>query len=120
MYTSRSPSEAFGISIGAAPTNTIVKNNLAYAPNASTVKLLNGTGAYGLVKFNNSTDSQAKSASPSFGSIPALTSKTLASSDFKIGANSYAAGSGAAVPVISDFFMSTRVGVVPDLGAVVH
>ena len=120
MYTSSSSSEAIGISLGSTPTNTFVKNNLAYAPNASMVKLLNGTGGYGLVKSNNSSDSQAKSTSPSFGSTPALAAKTLVPSDFKIGNNSYAVGSGAAVPVLSDFFMNTGVVAAPDLGAVIH
>jgi len=109
-----------GITIGTAPTNITVKNNLAYAPSASTTALLNGTGAYGLVTANNSSNSQIKTMSPAFASIPAQTSNTVASSDFKISASSYASGSGTAIPVVSDFFLINRTGGIADIGAVIH
>ncbi len=95
---------ALGAATGA--TNTTVRNNLAYSPNVSaTFDVTNTTAS------NNSTSTHT---SPLMAHVPPATP-----ADFKITAGSYAIGTGAVVPVWSDFFLvpqtSTR-----DMGAVIH
>jgi hypothetical protein len=106
-----------GIALGNAPTNITVKNNLAYAPNASAVNLLIGSGSSGLNASNNTANASIRT-SPGFATIPS--GNSLISSDFKIGSGSYAAVSGAATPVLSDFFQTNTSLIAPDIGAVVH
>jgi hypothetical protein len=106
-----------GITLGNAPTNITVKNNLAYAPNASAVNLLIGSGASGLNASNNTANASIRT-SPSFATVPS--GNSLISSDFKIGSGSYAAVSGAVIPVLSDFYQTNTSLVAPDIGAVVH
>lgn len=116
FYTSYAvPSSQFAaIDVGAPVTNITVKNNLAYAPNASgPVMLVNNCGAC-LTQSNNSTDSQVKNASPLF-----LTTPPILNTDWKVTSTSYAIGSGAAVPIWSDFFLTPQPAT-RDLGAVIH
>lgn len=97
-----------------ANTNTTIQNNLVYAPLYSSAVIVSGTGASGLVVSNNSSGAQAIS-SPSFA-----TSTPVNPIDFSIGAGSYALGMGITVPVLSDFFLTSRpqgAGMI-DLGAI--
>lgn len=95
-------------------TNSVVKNNLAYAPLASTAKLLNsiGAGVTGTVTGGNSMDSQVKNTDPLF-----LTTPPIAPIDYTPQSGSYAINGGVTVPVWSDFFMQPRTGTY-DIGAV--
>ena len=98
-----------------------VKNNLAYAPNATSPVLISSlgscvvTGASGT--FGNSSDSQIKNTSPSFASTTPTYSLT---DDFKLQAGSYALGAGTSTPSISgmlyDFSRTLRQSVT-SLGA---
>ncbi len=93
-------------------TNVVLQNNLAYAPSAGSVLIYDAgnTPGSGFVQSNNA----ASNADPDFAATP-----TVNPADFKITAGSYAIGTGAVVPVWSDFFLvpqtSTR-----DMGAVIH
>jgi hypothetical protein len=93
-------------------TNLVVKNNLAFAPNYTTVQTVVDS-ASGTVKSNNSTNVQAKSTNPLFASptpsVPA---------DFMLQTSSYAKDTGTTAPVFSDFFQTSRPsGASVDLGA---
>jgi hypothetical protein len=108
------PSSQFaGIELSAPVTNITVRNNLAYAPNASgPVMLVNNCGAC-LTQSNNSSDAQVKNTSPNFTSTP-----PVAPSDFLPIAGSYAMGGGTSVPVRSDFLLQSRPQLSPDMGAI--
>lgn len=74
----------------AAPVATLVKNNLAYAPLASSILFItdNGSGTIGASgTFGNSSTAQIKATSPSFDG-------TSVPKDFRIGTGSYAATGG--------------------------
>ncbi len=112
--TTNSGKDIVGVVIGAAATNTTVRNNLGYAPNAAITHLISGTGASGLVASNNSSDADMRTFDPLF----ALASP-LVPADFKLNAGSYAIDTGASVRVFSDFFgVSRPQNSVIDLGAV--
>ena len=105
------------VTVGTTQTNITVKNNLGYAPNASTAALLVGSGASGLSSSNNSSNSQTKSTPPSFSSIP-TTATQLSSSDFKVTGGSYAIDAGAyAFGVFRDFQDVVRT-LPADIGAI--
>ena len=99
-------------------TNSVVKNNLGYAPNATVAKLLylatpsdgiTGTiGASGT--FGNSSDIQVSGTNP----FPIATPTTL--SDFVITTGSYAIASSTTAPVYRDFYSNFR-SATPDMGA---
>jgi hypothetical protein len=106
-----------GVALAANVTNINIKNNLAYAPNSGGGELIvGGTGASGIVKSNNSTDStgsnQIHNTNPGWtiaGAMPPA--------NFKAGG--YAIGGGATapkVPVFSDFFL-TSTPASPNMGA---
>jgi hypothetical protein len=107
------PSSQFaGIELGAPVTNITVRNNLAYAPNATgPVMLVNNCGAC-LTQSNNSSDAQVKNTSPNFATMP-----PVVPSDYRPVA-SYAVGGGTAVPVWSDFLLQGRPQGVIDMGAI--
>jgi hypothetical protein len=81
-------------------SNTQVKNNLAYAPGASSPVVV-GAGGSGTVVANNSPSA---TAAPGFvgGSTPS------APADFDLTAASISLSSGTTVPVFSDFFRRNR------------
>ncbi|HQR03440.1 MAG TPA: PKD domain-containing protein [Rhodocyclaceae bacterium] len=90
---------------GSGTTNAVIQNNLAYAPNATTPKLLGqGAGVTGTTANNNSSDAQVLSTNPLFsngsGSFSLVT-------DFKPTGATYVVGGGASVPVWSDFFLTS-------------
>lgn len=103
-------------------TNSVIKNNLAYAPNDSSHKLFSmtdddsnltsgsTTGASGT--NGNSSDAQVLST------VPGFTIPPVATSDWKP-TSGYAVGGGASVPVWSDFFLVTQPSP-RDIGAVIH
>ena len=84
-----------------------VKNNLGYAPNASSPAMVSGSNA---VASNNSTNAQLKT-NPGFAS-----SLLSAVTNFQVLSSSYAKGTGTTVPVFSDFFRVNRAAGVGDLG----
>ncbi len=100
--------------VGSATTNLTVVNNLAYAPLAPKTAIIYGTPGAGLITSNNSTEFQIKNTAPLF-----TTNTPMIPSDFKPTKGSYAIGSGAVVPIWSDFFQiaepATR-----DIGAIIH
>ncbi len=110
--------QVYGVRLFIGATNTTLKNNLMYAPNATAAFVINnflGVGTVGASgTFGNSSDVQAKTISPNFVSgAPAVPL------DFKITGASYALGTGVAVPVWTDFFGVTNTA--PwDGGAVRH
>jgi len=109
-YTSAAGSTFSVVHIENNVTNIELKNNLGYAPSSSSPHLVDGTSA--AVSTNNTSDAQMKTYPSFVAPLPTVPAPT----DFKIVTGSYAIGTGAAVPVWSDFFsvpqMSTR-----DLGA---
>jgi hypothetical protein len=112
FYTSTAGLTA--VSIEASATNTTVKNNLGYAPSASSPALLSDEGSKGLVASNNSSNAQLKSVSPVLRGAP-----PIVPADYRPAAGSYAVGGGVVVPVWSDF------GLMPqtanrDMGAMLH
>lgn len=95
-------------------TNVTIKNNLGYAPLSQyTIQMISGVGAGGLIVSNNTTDVQLKNTDPGWSN-----STPSNPVDFKLNSNSYAAGSGATLPVFSDFFGLQRSA--NDLGAAIH
>jgi hypothetical protein len=115
------PTSVIGIRLFNGSVNTIIKNNLLYAPTATTVTVVFSAGAPGVTgtvgdvdgTFGNSSNLQGKSVNPSFASgAPAVPA------DFKI-TGGYALGTGVLVPVWSDYFGVANVA--PwDGGAVRH
>jgi len=115
FYSSTS-SGITGVAIDAYATDTIVINNLGYAPAAASPALLSDAGSTGLVASNNSSNAQVKNTAPNFAAtLP------LVPAHFKPIAGSYAIGSGTAVPVSPgpDFFLVPQLGT-QDIGAVRH
>jgi hypothetical protein len=111
--------------LGIGTSNINIKNNLFYVPAnvafpANTISQCFHPGGCaavtGLDRLANSTDAsttnQMKLTSPLFTATPPVGPTT----DWKPTAGSYALGTGAAVPVFSDFFGNTRTTL--DLGAV--
>lgn len=111
--------------LDAGTSNIKVKNNLVYVPanvafpntSISLCSHVGGCAAVaGLDRSANSTDAsttnQMKLTSPLFAATPPVVLTT----DWKPTAGSYAIGSGAAVPVFSDFFGNARTTL--DMGAV--
>lgn len=124
-YDSATGSSNFSIKIGATTgtTNNVVKNNLAFAPNATSPQVVlvqNGstiTGASGT--FGNSSNAQMLT-DPKFtcptgcanvGAFTPANAKPLV--------GSYAIGNGSTAPVWSDFFLAAEPSPY-DSGAVVH
>lgn len=107
--------EVMPIQLGGAASNITVKNNLGYAPNSanSLTNMISGTGKSGFVASNNTSTKQLYGINPLFSVNP-----PMKPADFKPGKGSYAIGSGASVPVWSDFFMQHRPQGVIDLGAI--
>ena len=106
-----------GVDIGSTATNVSVINNLGSASSATGPIMINGTGASGLIQSNNSTNTEIRSMLPGWVSATPSTP-----ADFNLTAGSYAREAGLAVPVWSDFFLTSRPqGGVPgtiDMGAV--
>lgn len=94
-------------------SNITIKNNLAYAPNATSPLLYaNPKNAANVVVSNNTSDSQLKSTSPLFSATPATTL-----SGWSLLSGSYAVNAGTTVPVWSDFFGNSRPLNTIDIGA---
>lgn len=107
--------EVMPIQIGGTSSNITVKNNLGYAPNSvnSLTNMISGTGKSGFMASNNTSTKQLYGTNPLFSVSP-----PMKPADFKPGKGSYAIGSGASVPVWSDFFMQNRPQGGIDLGAI--
>jgi hypothetical protein len=108
-----------GFTNGVTVTNSIVQNNLAFAPLATTPRVVfvpAGSIATGTTASNNSSNAQMLGTNPLFsngsGTFGLVT-------DFRPTAGSYAIGAGTPVPVWSDFFLSSQPAA-RDLGAVNH
>ncbi len=109
--------DVFGVSVRAATTNSTLKNNLLYAPNAPTatsIQDLSGVGTVGASgTFGNSSNVQAK-VFPNF-----VSGTPVVPSDFKVTGVTYPIGTGVSVPVWSDFLRAPNAA--PwDTGAVRH
>lgn len=96
-----SGNEFTGISVDPTSANIAAANNLIYAPSATNPLIISGN-AVGLVSSNNSTAGQLRTFPGWISSAPRTPS------DFRLKANSYAAGSGQPVPVFSDFFLRSQ------------
>lgn len=109
--------QVFGIRVFSNSINTTMKNNILYAPTATTAVPIDNFAGVGTVgasgTFGNSSGAQGKT-SPNFASATPSVPP-----DFKITVGSYALGSGVAVPVWSDFFGVSN-SVTWDGGAVRH
>lgn len=97
------------------PTNVTAKNNLAYAPGDLGPSMLIGSFA---ASSNNSTDSPAGGQLKNT-SLNLATTPPVSPADYKPVTGSYAIGTGASVPVWSDFFGNVRTASY-DMGAVNH
>ena len=100
----------FAVQSMSGTTNITVKNNLAYFPNRAGAFFRQGWD-FVTTSSNNTTST---SASPLLLAVPPTTP-----ADFKISTGSYAIGTGAAVPVWSDFFL-VPLTASRDMGAVAH
>jgi CHRD domain/FG-GAP-like repeat/PKD domain len=113
FYSQDTASNFSALKIDPQPTNTTLKNNLAYAPNDSGHHLVTGTTS-GLTQSNNSTDSQIGLTDPLF-----MSTSPFNPANARPLSGSYAIGAGTSVPVWSDFFLSPWSSSY-DLGAVQH
>jgi hypothetical protein len=104
-----------GVQISSNPTNTIVKNCLAWAPNATSFDMISGTGASGLDATNNTLDAEAVGTDPDFDGP--LTSPK----GFRYATNGYGQNAGTAVFPASnnDFFNCDDVTANVHIGAFV-
>ncbi|MBI4937978.1 MAG: hypothetical protein HY846_07140 [Nitrosomonadales bacterium] len=118
------------------PSNITVRNNLAYAPNATNPRFYTTVagvgGATNVVVSNNSTDAQVKNGSSAGFTAPPFTvpaSMPLTVSPYTVPllfldnfmptAGSYAFNTGTTVPAWSDILRYSRPqSSVPDIGAV--
>jgi hypothetical protein len=109
--------QVYGVRVFSNSINTTMKNNILYAPTATTAIPIDNFAGVGTVgasgTFGNSSGAQGK-ASPNFASATPSVPP-----DFKIAGGSYALGTGVAVPVWSDFFGVPN-SVTWDGGAVRH
>lgn len=119
MYSSTEDGTAYGVSIDTEPTNTVVVNNLVYAPTAVAGDMILGTGTTPGAMTNNSTDAGVTDGikvNPQF--VGPLTSPI----GFTVAAASYAAGGGtAAFPSQqSDFYVGLDKSTENRIGALVQ
>jgi hypothetical protein len=92
--------------------NVTVRNNVAYAPNASSAVFLTDNGATNTVQSNNSTNSQIKNTAPGWTNIsPSIVS------DFMLTAGSYALNAGIAIQGVFRDIAGILRGATPDMGA---
>ncbi len=109
------------LNTGALPLDTVVMNNFMYAPNVPRAGSNFGNGPMvvydqgtGTVLAGNSTDAQAKSATPNFVGFP-----TVSLTDWALAPGCYGLGAGVPVPVWSDFFETPLDATTPrSIGAV--
>jgi len=109
------------VTVAAVNSNVTIKNNLAYAPNATwniyqnthAPTMVENFSSNNIVITNNSTNAQVKGTPPNFvGGTPSTPA------DFKLGSGSYGINTGAVVPVFSDYFGVIRPqGAAIDIGA---
>lgn len=112
-WYSASAGDFQGVELDSTVASAAIKNNLAYAPAASSPLLyVNGCGAC-LTQSNNSSNAQVGNTNPLFTSVSPFTPTNA-----KPTAGSYAIGSGVAVPVWSDFFLTPQTGT-RSLGAII-
>ena len=104
------------LQLNSASTTVDVQNNLVYTPHSTSgqTSVVFGTYKTGSTVANNSTTVQMKAQSPSYSVMPPVNP-----SDFKPTTGSYAIGTGATVPVWTDFFGLPR-NAPYDKGAVNH
>jgi len=105
-----------GVNIDTFATDSIVMNNLAFAPNGGSTIMIADAGSTNLTASNNSSDAQIKSTSPLFENA---TGTMSVPGDFRPTGPSYAIGTGAVVPAWSDFFWVPQT-ISRDMGAVSH
>jgi len=79
--------------IGGSPTNLLLKNNLGYSPNSTTVEVSTGTGGAGYSATNNST---AAGVSDGIKVNPQFVGPLTSPIGFTVAAASYAADGGTA------------------------
>jgi hypothetical protein len=106
IYRSDAVLNSVGVNLGVNAANYTIKNNLMYAPMASSKAVINGTIG-GLVTGGNSSNTQA-STSPFFQTLPS--GNALATTDFKPTSGSYAINAGDYMPVFDDIYRATRTG----------
>ncbi|VVC83678.1 hypothetical protein [Sideroxydans sp. CL21] len=110
------------LQLNTTSTTVDVENNLVYAPLSTNgqTSVIYGTPKAGSIVAPNSTTAQMKTVDPLYAVTPPVNP-----TDFKPGTGSYAIGTGASVPVWTDFFGAPRgaasaVGATYDMGAVNH
>lgn len=110
IFYADTDSDFYGIDIDAGVTNTIVKNNLCYAPNDSNHVSIYDIGT-GTVVSNNTLDAQVNTNPKFSGALTAYTGWKITDP------TSYTKNAGATVPVYEDFFNATRTAGSMDIGA---
>ncbi len=94
-------------------SNIVIRNNLAYAPNASSPSMLSTlSGPTNVTLSNNSTDTQVRTVSPNFSSATPVTIQ-----HFDLLSGSYGRNAGYAVPNFSDLLNRVRPVGSYDMGA---
>ena len=107
-------SDFIGIILPPGGTGMIVKNNLGYAPNATSPVLISDSST-GTIKSNNSSDSQVKNNSATFTTMPPTTPAHYKPTC----TTGYPCAQGTSVPVWYDFFGAAEPET-RDIGAVRH
>ncbi len=104
------------LQLNTTSTTVDVENNLVYAPLSTNgqTSVIYGTPKAGSIVAPNSTTAQMKTVDPLYAVTPPVNP-----SDFKPGTGSYAIGTGANVPVWTDFF-GLPISAPYDMGAVKH
>jgi hypothetical protein len=111
FYSPDVDNDFVAVQLNPAVTNTVVKNNLGYAPRDTRRTMIEGTGA-ATAPLTQSNNSLNVLLDPKF--VGPLTTPT----GFKLQTDSYAKGAGTAANVFSDFFATPRtMNVAPDLGS---
>jgi hypothetical protein len=111
IYSSAT-NEFSAVTVDAGSVNVTVRNNVAYAPNASSAVFLTDNGATNTVQSNNSTNSQIKNTAPGWTNIsPSIVS------DFMLTAGSYALNAGIAIQSVFRDIAGILRGATPDMGA---
>ena len=94
-------------------TSAVVRNNLGYAPNASSPTMVSVLfGATDVTQSNNSSDTQLRTVSPNFSNATPVTLQ-----HFDLLSGSYGRNAGYAVPNFSDLLNRVRPVGIYDMGA---
>lgn len=112
FFSSSTDNDFVAVEVDSNAGNVVIKNNLAFAPNALRRLMVSGIGSApaSVVATYNSAD---------LGTDPLFVGNTADAFKFKLQNGSYAIGAGTQVPVFSDFLSALKPPVAaPEIGAI--